>query len=157
MCLFIEKNKNYKEPHVAKRDIVCYKYLYDYDGKIKAPYFSYIYDLRVVHKTHMSFFDYEKAELAYVESGFHSFSNRFSCIERLLKCTCRWLYKPYKCVIPKGATYYKGLNNELASDKIIVLSKIKINWFDKLVIYLMSEYREFREYLSYISRDFRNN
>ena len=110
MCLELKK---YSKPKIAKKDIICYKALLKLDdGILRTPYqnspikIGEIYQSNIINKN------------CKIEIGIHSFEN----IEDILRWVNRCYLSIYlerllkvKCIIPKGAKYYKGMFLEFNS------------------------------------------
>lgn len=134
MCL----QTTWKFPKEAKRDIIVYKCFSNdlgYSCKIASPFTNFVYITDKVYKTKItesddeSYFDgaagmakkeYEKTKgtLKNIAEGFHSAKT----LKRLI--TNLSYYRIFKCIIPKGSVYYRGLSDLLVSNQIIVKNEI---------------------------------
>ena len=126
MCLFI----NQLEPKIADKDIVCYKLVKrtEIKGVYKSNYLRFEY---IIRQLYTNYFDIKYADmfikrrynLSAIEEGmFHSYaSNVYSILNPLQYCTL------LKCIIPKGAYYFKGYYgnySSYASSQIKILEEI---------------------------------
>lgn len=125
MCLFI----NHLEPKIADKDIVCYKLVKR--TKIKGIYRSnYLKFEYIIRQLYTNYFDIKYANMlikrryersAIEESMFHSYANYLSAITILPNLVT------LKCIIPKGAYYFKGYYgnySSYASSQIKILEEI---------------------------------
>ena len=126
MCLFI----NYLEPKIADKDIVCYKLVKR--TKIKGVYKSNIQRFEyTIRQLYTNYFDIKYVDMLIkrrynlfaIENGmFHSYaSNVYFILKPLQYCTL------LKCIIPKGAYYFKGYYGNYpsyASSQIKILEEI---------------------------------
>lgn len=130
MCLYTKQIK----PKVAEKDIVVYKIL---DYNMGSPYYGLLYHLNRKITSDLQIYDSRRflgTQLLNVEEGLHSFTKRI-----VAYLTQRYLniyykksgitYSTYKAIIPKGSKYYIGLNNDIASDALIVKRKLWFNLF----------------------------
>ncbi len=128
MCLILDPTRNNgDEPLVAKKEIKCYKYLRPTENGGIAPFYAYKYTFGVENHTQM------ELEGGFVMKGFHALESRFKGLEIVLVHRPYERYGLYKCIIPKGAKYYFGRYGEIVSDTIIVQSRQRITWFDKIL------------------------
>ena len=138
MCLIVDEYNAL----IAKEDITCYK-IYIYSG-YRDEYISPVQLDRiekfnkVIHVP--KFLDLIDGNIVYL--GFHTF-----CNEKDAKCfeALNPFYKVFKCVIPKGSKYYKGIIDSTpeqfipgyCSEALIVLSdNIKTSLLEKLKKFL---------------------
>ena len=126
MCLFI----NHLEPKIADKDIVCYKLVKR--TKIKGVYESnYLKFEYIIGQLYTNYFDIKYADMlikrrysrfAIEEGMFHSYSSRiYPILDSLPNCAL------LKCIIPKGAYYFKGYYGNYpsyASSQIKILEEI---------------------------------
>ncbi len=119
MCLYTR----WKKPKVAAEDIVVYKVLCTYSEYIESPYRNFVYNLKELYETKLTKCK-SLGGLGYnIFEGFHAFVSKkpdweFGIHEKL-----------YKCIIPKGSTYYISSDHkEIVADKIIIKRKL---WFNK--------------------------
>lgn len=114
----------------AEKDIVCYKVMnYDsIEGTILSLYTNFEYKLDKVYKLNeklkISMMQYNDP---YISHGFHSFIT-LSSIGRIgiEGIGSHLSEKIFKCIIPKGSTYYSNDIDLMVSDAIIIK---KICWF----------------------------
>lgn len=119
MCL-ISLNKN---PRIAEKDIVCYKWLDTYFGELYSPFVT----IPIIYKLKCLTFakHYTKPRtingLTQVEGGYIH-----ACISMLNwhMLTASTAYK-YKAIIPKGARYYVGTDGDICADRIIIVRRIR--------------------------------
>ena len=138
MCLIVDEYNAL----IAKKDITCYK-IYIYSG-YRDEYISPVQLDRiekfnkVIHVP--KFLDFIEGNAVFL--GFHTF-----CNEKDAKCfeALNPFYKVFKCVIPKGSKYYKGIVDSApeqfipgyCSEALIVLSdNIKTSLLEKLKKFL---------------------
>ena len=126
MCLFI----NHLEPKIANKDIVCYKLVKR--TKIKGVYESnYLKFEYIIRQLYTNYFDIKYADMlikkrysrsVIEEDMFHSYaSNVYSILKPLQYCIL------LKCIIPKGAYYFKGYYgnySSYASSQIKILEEL---------------------------------
>ena len=126
MCLFI----NHLEPKIADKDIICYKLVKR--TKIKGVYKSNFLKFEyIIRQLYTNYFDIKYADMlikkrysrsVIEESMFHSYaSNVYFILKPLQYCTL------LKCIIPKGAYYFKGYYGNYpsyASSQIKILEEI---------------------------------
>jgi len=129
MCLYVKANA---VAHVAKKDIVVYKIVRR--RKVENSYYNYftgikrfIYTLgkktkSVELKPYMTII---LPNCYRIEEGFHSYSDKPNAFDMVSSSAA------IKCIIPKGATYYKGhpkySKGELVSSCIIPIEEVKLN------------------------------
>ena len=126
MCLFI----NQLEPKIADKDIVCYKLVKrtEIKGVYKSNYVRFEY---IIRQLYTNYFDIKYVDMLIkrrynlfaIENGmFHSYaSNVYFILKPLQYCTL------LKCIIPKGAYYFKGYYGNYpsyASSQIKILEEI---------------------------------
>ena len=126
MCLVI----NHLEPKIADKDIVCYKLVER--TKIKGIYKSHLLEFEyIIRRLYTNYFDIKYADMlikrrysrfAIEEGMFHSYSSRiYPILDSLPNCAL------LKCIIPKGAYYFKGYYGNYpsyASSQIKILEEI---------------------------------
>lgn len=96
-------------PIIAKKDIICYKiYNKTEEGYLSSPYLGYIASMQNFTKLESTPISNGCAYL--INNGFHSFKHLKDA-----KHEIKWypfIYKNniiYKCIIPKGSKYYRGI------------------------------------------------
>lgn len=128
MCLVVSSDR--LRPKVAKEDLVCYKILEVFsDGDLRSP-FRYI---RVHLGEQMESELDEKPNGSEVRYGLHTLCDKEEAVG-LLKTyrdvfMCQFVL--VRCVIPKGAKYYKG--KYLSSYFNVMGGELKSACSDKLV------------------------
>ena len=131
MCLYTKQIK----PKVAEKDIVVYKVL---DHNMGSPYYGLLYPLNEKRTSILKRYDWKWEEKGYkiydVEEGLHAFTKRLAAYVKqyYLNQPDRnnlATYSVYKAIIPKGSKYYIGLDNDIASDALIVKRKLWLNLF----------------------------
>lgn len=120
MCLYTK----WKKPKIATKDIVVYKVLRTYSEHIESPYRGFVYNLKELYETKLT----KCKSLGGLEysifEGFHAF------VSKKINWYFRTHEKLYKCIIPKGSTYYISSNNkEIVANKIIIKRKLWFNMF----------------------------
>ena len=118
------------EPKIADKDIVCYKLVKR--TKIKGIYKSHLLEFEyIIRRLYTNYFDIKYADMlikrrysrfAIEEGMFHSYaSNLYPILSPLPWCAL------LKCIIPKGAYYFKGYYGNYpsyASSQIKILEEI---------------------------------
>ena len=118
MCFYIDNNNRKRlAKRLAKRDIICYK-------NVRAdlrPEFDYNYTFK--YELNTLFDDSKEIDILEITNGFES--------DIINKGFHSYIKKPYslytitvKCIIPKGAYYYKN-KSEYVSDKIKIIEILK--------------------------------
>lgn len=125
MCLLTKL----KQPLVAEKDIVVYKFLDDlyHDGFLYSSIRRSKYVLNKVYETKLvKKRDSIKPELYCIYNGYHAFSTLIGA--KLHKDYGRYIYK---AIIPKGSLYYTPIKgcNDIVSNKIIIKRKLWFNIF----------------------------
>ena len=134
MCLIIDAiyHPDFK-PLIAKEDIICYKILFTYrdsnnNKKYITPYMmtSVLHGTLIADRFQINVSSYFKR----VDFGIHSFQNRsVALLERdllntsLPKYPIANKYIVKKAIIPKGAEYWIGKNDEYCSERIVFAEK----------------------------------
>jgi len=128
------------EPIIAKTDKVCYKILYkinplerDAESLLKC------HEDELIYKTNIMMPNIELVSVRekfsngfkwFVDMGYHS-RTKVNSEERVVRLDCNNCW--YKCIIPKGAKYYEGMdeNNResYSSDSIMVIELIETESF----------------------------
>ena len=131
MCLYV----NHLEPKIADKDIICYKHVKR--TKIKGVYVSSI--KRFEYVIRQSYTNYTNikctpAIIKHIQVANYSFLNYIE--EGMFHSYVHWLptmsiissnYVVLKCIIPKGAYYFKGYSKSIpcyASSQIKILEEI---------------------------------
>ena len=132
MCLYTKQ----RHPKVAEKDIVVYKVL---DQRMGSPYYGLLYPLNEKRTSILKNYDWKWEEAGHkvydVEEGLHAYTKRMAAYVKrhyLNRCDSEkdfTTYSVYKAIIPKGAKYYIGLDNDIASDALIVKRKLWLNLF----------------------------
>ena len=118
MCLYTK----WKKPKKAKRDIIVYKIL---DRYCKSPYRGFAYNLGVKYDTDMKSFKGMFTSGIYIDVGFHAFTSKRALLKSSLKSGVA-----FKCIIPKGSSYYISYcKKEIVSDSIIIKRRLLFNIF----------------------------
>ena len=125
MCLYLQ----HSEPKIADKDIICYKLVKR--TKIKGVYKSNFLKFEyIIRQLYTNYFDIKYVDmlikrrynLPAIENGmFHSYANYLSIITVLPDLVV------LKCIIPKGAYYFKGYYGNYpsyASSQIKILEEI---------------------------------
>lgn len=123
MC-FYKKLKH--EPHsIAEKDIECYKVVRKVsDTHYKSLYFNFDYYVTVGFGVVADLQDLDERNCL-KDGVFHSY---FLVSEALSECICAGGSDcvVVKCIIPKGAAYWKNQHGECASTDIVVIGEHKI-------------------------------
>lgn len=106
MCL--EKLTSEK-PLIAKEDIVCYKALL---GGMRSPYENYVYKLGRKETSELR--EIPGAMDRIISVGLHTFTSKEEAAREQIvwtsdNGTVMYHVSVFKCIIPKGAKYYKGV------------------------------------------------
>lgn len=129
MCLITD----WKTPHIAEEDIICYKVYEDSWNGYASPYIgSPIPKFNKI--THVDCFQ-EKIVKNQCHHGFHSFKNRKD--NRFIPdiiCNTR----VFECIIPKGTKYYEGRFNcipSYCSESIIIEEPVNnFNYYKRNIL-----------------------
>ena len=127
MCLYTKQIK----PKVAEKDLVVYKVL---DYNMGSPYYGLLYPLNRKVTSELLCYDHvwnPRNQLFNVEEGLHAFTNRLAAHShaQCLEYSNGHIQFVYKAIIPKGSKYYIGIDNDIASDALIVKRKLWLNLF----------------------------
>ena len=118
MCLYTK----WKKPKKAKKDIIVYKIL---DKDCVSPYRGFKYNLGVKYDTDMESFNTPFDNGLYIDVGFHAFTSKRALLKSSLKSRIA-----FKCIIPKGSSYYiSSCKKEIVSDSIIIKRRLLFNIF----------------------------
>lgn len=118
MCLYIDHRKNKGHfihcPTVAVKPIIVYKFISIRNNFLYAPFRYYCYGS---YQSSLSIKEPRLAKYAInsVSIGIHSY------IKRIIPYPCTSLYY---CIIPLGAKYYVGIDNDIVSDKLIIFKDL---------------------------------
>lgn len=121
MCLYIDKKRHTKSgfkyvPHTAPKNLVVRKCAKKYGFRYESPYQNTEILFGKLFKTTMG------VSGALVERGFHSFTSNIQSKNDIRRSRTT-LHSPdveiIYGVIPAGAKFYMGLDNEVVSDQII--------------------------------------
>lgn len=130
MCLFKDTRRHPNcRPLRAKSDIVCFKVLIKTPKKVITPHQGMeispdcLYHKQPLKASISSYFRFFKWHIlgkrGIVTDGFIHTHETLN-----LRIFNAKYYALFKCIIPKGTWYYKGLSNQYASRKIIFLEQI---------------------------------
>lgn len=118
MCLYTK----WKKPKKAEKDIIVYKIL---DKNCISPYRGFVYNLDVKYDTDMKSYEGMFTSGLYIDVGFHAFTSKRALLKSCLKPPTA-----FKCVIPKGSSYYiSSCKKEIVSDSIIIKRRLLFNRF----------------------------
>ena len=118
MCLYTE----WKKPKKAENDIIVYKIL---DKNCVSPYRDFKYNLGVKYDTGMNSCNSQFTNGLYINVGFHAFTSKRALLKSSLKSGVA-----FKCIIPKGSSYYiSSCKKEIVSDSIIIKRRLLLNIF----------------------------
>jgi hypothetical protein len=131
MCLKVEtvfKTRDavrtaYKKPLVAKHDIYVWKiFVFNWDGILVSPHRMFDYTCGYEYK---SSFSHQALHLAgtwrlLINRGLHAYVNRREAKVNLESCQTI-----VRCKIPAGAKYFLGRHNEIASNRLIIGTKLQ--------------------------------
>ena len=148
MCMIT----HWQKPRTAKRNITCYKMLYDYDSKILRsiianfeyiPYREYIckdpFKAYFNNYGNISAWDGKTREVYGISqnkpihiddleimnlTAISTGFHSFETLGRAIHSGFNRTWSFYKCTIRKGSLYYKSKDNLIVSDKIIINHKI---------------------------------
>lgn len=126
MCLYTR----WKKPKTATKDIVVYKILSVYSTHLASPYMNFVYDLDMLYETKFTKTKGCSGRGYYIYAGFHAYTSKKIASNTDLDCSFSTYERIYKCVIPKGSTYYISSDDkEIVADKIIIKRKLWFNMF----------------------------
>jgi hypothetical protein len=133
MCFFVPKNARAK---IAKKDITCYKLLYDFVRGPTSTIYNFTYKLGKVNKkivlrivrenylvlgkNHYLYIDDDMKQTNYrvINRGYHSY------IDRPLFAKAE-VENEFECTIPKGTKYYEdSIGGVRVSETIIINRKL---------------------------------
>lgn len=136
MCWTTRLSK-YKDKHVAKKDITCYKVLVG----LKSPFLGKIYTIgeinpilelkpiEVEDKISHEFFEEN------IYEGYHSVLdyNAACMLRSAVMIPCQTEHENagvsiYTCIIPKGSIYYINEHSDIVSNTIIILNDYDTEW-----------------------------
>ncbi len=117
MCLVTSQS----EPLIAKKDIVVYKCLIKQATTLVSPYIGFVYKLRTLYEASLGVTIYK--DVTVIAEGFHAYYDKKKSLHK-------WSNEVYKCIVPKGSTYYISSDNkEIVADKIVIKRKLWFNIF----------------------------
>lgn len=125
MCL----TSKTKEPKIAKRNIICYKWVCDKGTFYKSPYRGERLEKGVLNiaKGHSSIIESRIDNKTYytIGEGFiHAYTNNKKS---------GWAHI-VPCIIPKGAKYYKdAFMHEICADKMIIGKEYKLTLKERIL------------------------
>lgn len=118
MCLITNQTK----PLIAGKDIKCYKFLKRYEGRLRSPFYTFVWEKGKLEKTIL-----HKNGWGEVHKGFHAHMSKkilrknirekraFRDIKRFQRIAKKVF------IIPKGSEYYMNENKEeIVSNQIIM-------------------------------------
>lgn len=115
MCLQLRKNTKKK---IADKDIVCYKVLFCNETdktRVLSQFENFEYMLGKFEYSLLDLPDYSYR----VFHGFHSYKYYEDALESIDGYSLNeTLYSVYKCIIPKGSTYYEGIQPSMPYDMV---------------------------------------
>ena len=103
------------DEHVATKDITAYKVVIPYTRSCTSLFWKFNYEYNKLYTTSFTIHAFDFG--FYITEGFHSYKI-VSQAHRLNR-----LYREHvvKCIIPKGSHYFINNDNEIVSDKIIII------------------------------------
>ena len=118
MCLYTKQT----EPKIAEEDIICYKFYVRYDETLFSPYQeSRAPEIGIVANTELGR-SYRPTDIGSyihnflgfkrVNKGFHSFKTLEEAEREVNKYKRKFDLVIFKCIIPRGSSYYKGIFND---------------------------------------------
>ena len=122
MCLFPLHDR----PKVAKKDIVCYKIVQKSSTKkneMISMYQKFEYKLNVLYTSDLDIpiID-DNCLVAVINKGIHAYEEKRALNNELIYIRAFIIDAlPIKCIIPKGSLYYKGANDEIVSNQMILV------------------------------------
>ena len=117
MCLVTSQS----EPLIAKKDIVVYKCLIKQATTLVSPYIGFVYKLHTLYEASLGVTIYK--DVTVIAEGFHAYYDKKKSLHK-------WSNEVYKCIVPKGSTYYISSDNkEIVADKIVIKRKLWFNIF----------------------------
>jgi hypothetical protein len=117
-----------KDPYIAEDDIMCYKILFTDNNELRSPYQFFKFERKIRYdnsdEPRISKTEDNKYEISF--GYFHAYSNVNTAISRCLAIdndmSCNALLpKVFIAIIPKGSKYYKGEDEDICSDSIIII------------------------------------
>lgn len=126
MCLYTR----WKKPKTAAENIVVYKILSVYSTHLASPYMNFVYDLHRLYETKFTKSKGCSGRGYYIYEGFHAYVSKKIASDADIDCSFSTCERVYKCIIPKGSTYYISSDNkEIVADKIVIKRKLWFNIF----------------------------
>ena len=112
--------------HIAKEIIYVYKVIYNIDEfQCSSLIMGFTYERYKLYTQNEALMLLRKMYNQWkIEKGFHSYGTYLRAQEELNKyffCPAELNIKIVRCLIPEGSIFYKNENNEIVSDKIIVV------------------------------------
>ena len=114
MCLYTKQI----EPEIAEEDIICYKFYVRYDETLFSPYQeSRAPEIGIITNTelgkpHKLNNIYDLYYFKGVDKGFHSFKTLKGAEYEASRYKRNRDLVIFKCIIPRGSSYYKGIFND---------------------------------------------
>ena len=115
MCLYTKQT----EPEIAEEDIICYKFYVRYDETLFSPYQeSRAPEIGIITNTELEKSYRPRDNGSYihnllgfkrVDKGFHSFKTLEEAEREVNDCWNNLDLVIFKCIIPRGSSYYKGI------------------------------------------------
>lgn len=123
MCLYTK----WKKPKEAKKDIIVYKIL---DETRVSPIRGFVYNLGVKYDTNFEHVNSLFTNGRFINAGFHAFTSKRALLKSSLMKNPLKLGVAFKCIIPKGSSYYiSSCKKEIVSDSIIIKRRLLLNRF----------------------------
>ena len=118
MCLLKRKTEKYQ---IAEKDLYTYKQL---NSDMTSPYLDFRYKYKKIYSIFTTpWWGYNRTELM---RGFHSIADYYFCCG----------VKTVICRIPKGSKYYKGIEQDVISNKIEIIEPYESD----VLKYIMEKY-----------------
>jgi hypothetical protein len=132
MCLIVDKTIHPDlKPRVAKKDLYVYKFMINRKGRCLSYYQSFKYNLKKIYKTSLV------TEKDTQRFGFHAY--KIPDIHKILDLKAPSIFGIYPssticknttlylAKIPKGSIYYIGKDEDIVSDKLMLIEPLVSN------------------------------
>ena len=118
MCLYTKQT----EPEIAEEDIICYKFYRRYNEILISPYQGFIApEIGITTNANLgksyipendNFYIHNYYGFKRVDEGFHSFKTLEETKHEVKGCWDNLDLVIFKCIIPRGSSYYSGIFKE---------------------------------------------
>lgn len=103
------------DEHVATKDITAYKVVIPYTRSCTSLFWKFNYEYNKLYTTSFTIHAFDFG--FYITEGFHS----YKIVSQARKLNRLYREHVIRCVIPKGSHYFINSDDEIVSDKIIII------------------------------------